>query len=1207
MPFCKKKYRIWNHIPVIEAPHIFAQVVDMPFMFFLLLIQMLLQERHFAMDSLQATTSTDEGARIFPKLTSRRKRSRPVKFNQDLDDVTESGNYFDNNSADLTHDNSSGNELSKPPASGDEQTADFILGAEDISPASSTGMIHRSVTSIRDTSLLKTGSMKRLKLEEDSSPEVEASHSELDTQSANQQEPETTFSSLLHNFASQVHSRIEQPEQQSPYPVKSPVSDAIWSMPSVSSSVVTNTNPRLQNEIVNQDKKAIDRSKLDLQNDVSFSGLLQNFVSCVNDSPPKDSSAPAESLLSLLKKGQTKNKSENNPIKSPSEKVLYSSSRLAPVKEEQKSFAGLLYSFASVVDKSQGPSHDSGHDNVSNFQKSGIGKEPQGKGAISLLDVLHDTISRQILESAPSSSSRQILASAPSSSKDDCRHLNSSEKLLSYSQSTHVYSTSDDDRVLCKFSNVQDSPENLRITKTLKIEQEDDLPPNGQQWSHIQNVLPPLDTEEDPIHEQHHSSLVSHLPENPTDESWLHKGQHHSLLTTHVKMIKQEPVGEDSEQGGMSCSPEGQKLTVEIKTEPADYPTCSAHDANNQTIASTLRERLLSRIESRHSLHTLSAVPSKTAASSKQYTESKSEEGLEHPDGNESFEIDQSHGKENIMTNRGGLVSHIQTSADTSHWKNRQGGSFADLLHNITSSMLEKEVKDCGSQREELEQHVIKQEQVFSEGKPNICVQKYVSAAGDNCSSSSSSSSSSISGLLEAKQSGIPEKKKIPRCIARLLGEPAQSTISTHLHASDTHEVRAERMKVVSYADVSSAPSSPSSCSEEIEQKSVDPKPNNNSKPYRSLSPRSKNIALMKQRWKRNQKHSLKLKQGWPKNKRLEVRSLQLCQPGVVGRNLNFTQDPQPQATDSKTTSFTDILQKLAQKCQAGNQEAQHDGYNANRQQNPNTLASVMQQQFILGSQPSTSREGLSPTVLSRLSEPASSANLRNLIEQGSASQLHEDADSNSGTPSSSVQSRDVSFSNLMQNMASTVTKKKSHTSQSSYEDLMTLDPPSPWIKSISGNWLRFLIISPDENPRVTISVSVNLWNSIHEVKIHCHHLEVPVNHWIFRRFGKRIHTKAALSGVLQAICNGCSVCEGTTRSDLVRMYRNKLASTSRWQAAAVMEDSFGPAAVRSRQCELLVSGLRRSREKRCSKCSKFVDRKLKAVMYHMCKKLGLS
>lgn len=1145
--------------------------------------------------------------RMSTKLPSRRKRSRPVKFYQDfiMTDSYEDVGEMSGNASPVSSGRQEVFGNSQSYVYVNEEPA-YLFGNEvnAVLPDSSMGMIHRPITSIRDSTMLKGSQPKRKKMEEDEASEPD--------QQTTKQESQSTFSNLLHSFASQVNTRVESTDRRSPYKERSPIPKAIWPVQSSSSSVLP-TRPQGVPSVTSRPcRPAPDPPASNSKQDMSFSGMLQNFVSCVNDSPVKDTSVSQPSLISMLTTDRSKGL-HSSP---------FSASTSTPVKEKQQSFAGLLHSFASVVDRGnqavfQEQRNQQAIDHLKRASPSNM-EQPE-RATKSLLDVLHDTISRRVLESV---SPQENMGISSQSTQLD--------KVMQYNLDLS-------DRSKAKQDERKDATEGGSM---MKCEPEDELHPNGHQWSHIKNVLPPLDdSEEDTNCHQRDTNCAQESQMDRLAAPWeaasLHSGQRAAE--------DQNECVQSTTSSNIDNERDNLYPQVKIKQESVDEATEKEREAPTQSVNSTLRERLLLRIESRqsrdHNSMSSSSVPSPGEAPSPQ-PQDDTISGASHPREVEG----------NKQQNQAGLVSHLLSTGDSSHWRNRKSGSFADLLHNITSSILDRDPSgDYGDDGQKAQDvlPVVKQEPLDDDVSQPESLQEYTSdldghASGDDgqiaqdglpavkqepldgdvsqpvsvqdyTSSREHLASMSLSTLLERRQQNyVKDNRKTPRCLARLLSDPSQTASSSELDRFDGKDARTEKMKVVSYEEAPSSTSSPSISSDDIDQNNVVSIPNRNrGKMMISLPSRTNHSTMLKQRWKRGCRHGLKIKQGWPKRRedlqlKRDVRNQHgNHKPGSARatNNSNFgsSSGAQPQIVDSDTMSFTDILQKLAQKCQAGNQ-------------NPFLSQQQSAQSIVAFSPPEEhlpqSKQQLNAFQSDVISNVPSSASLRNLLmKQGSPNRLHLDADSPSGSPStSSVQSRDVSFSNLMQNMASTVTKKKGSTSSNTpIEDLTSLDTPAPWMKSISGNWLRFLIISPDENPKVTMSVSVNLWNAIHEVKICCHHLEVPANHWIFRRFGKRIHTKAALQGILQAISNGCSVCEGTTRSDLVHMYRNKLAPTSRWQAVAVLEDSFGSATIRSAQCELLVTGLRRSREKRCSKCSKFVDRKLKAVMYHMKKKLGLS
>lgn len=1152
------------------------------------------------MDSPRGLDKGDE-VRMSPKLSSRRKRSRPVKFNQDYvmtDDLPHISAYLS-------------------PVCGEKQSydsSDSYIGTEptdfrrahDLSPSSSTGRIKRQVTSIRDVSLMKGSASKRTKVE-DSSPQDSIN---LEDSPDGQQ---TTFSSLLHTFASQVNNRVETNEHQSPYSESSLVSKNIWPVTSSIPSTPRSIQHNVQSGTSMQSQATSDSPACNTRQDMSFSGMLQNFVSCVNDSPlsTKDTSAPRSSLKSLLTPKQHPVDRISSTCSSP-----FTGSTVPPVGTEQQSFAGLLHSFASVVDRGNQESlQDKRHRLGRDHRSSPSGQDHTPKGSKSLLDVLHDTISRRVLETASSPKQDE---SSPKTKFSQSSHNTQLDKVMQFNMDIPAQANAPLGRAERRGGMEDFSSSKSYQVRADRYETEDELHPNSHQWSHIRNVLPPLDDNEE-------ETYLEKNEQNQLDDT-MHPGPN-------IKMEPQdeEPSAESNysqeapEQqsqyllGGAASlddddEPESSYLQVMIKQEPAHAPVGSSEwEMSGKDVNSTLRERLLMRIGSRQSLHqSQSQSSSSTPSTETRLIHQESEErSSSHLPGESS-------GSRQPLSNQGGIVSHLLSTENSSNWRNKGAASFADLLHNITSSMLEQDVKDDKEEASQHNQKSIKQEPVMSDEE------RQLGSVQDCESAQEHLGSLSLTSLLKKERASSlkdpSENKKVPRCIARLHSSPSQSADPREREFSDGKGTRAQKKKPVSYAEAPSMSSSPSLSSDDVDQTNMPDFPSRTSKLVNCLPTRAKHSNLMKHRWKRGQRYGLKIKQGWPNKrkddllqKRSEMRNVHVIRKPSSSRRSDssshsITSPAQKRSAETDTMSFTDILQKLAQKCQAGGQDPALQGSFEQQSNDTSVVYSPHNQTDpTMRNRQQVSERERSPSFHSDvLPNVPSSANLKNLLlQQSSLTQVRPNVGSPSRASSTSGTSRDVSFSDIMQNMASTVTKKRG--SSTVTEDLTSLAPPAPWVKSMSGNWLRFILIGQDENPTINMSVSINLWNTIHEVKIHCHHLEVPANHWIFRRFGKRIHTKAALQGVLQAISNGCSVCEGTTRGDLVHMYRNKLASTSRWQAAALLEDSFGTATIRSSQCELLVSGLRRSREKRCSKCSKFVDRKLKAVMYHMKKKLGLS
>nr|XP_054764194.1 uncharacterized protein LOC129270883 [Lytechinus pictus] len=1132
-----------------------------------------------------------EDVRMSPKLSSRRKRSRPVKFNQDYimtDDLPNNSGYLSPGSAEKES-------YENPESFMTAGPGDF-LKADDVSPPSSPEKIHRQVTSIRDVSLMKGTAAKRVKLEENGPQDSRTMEGNTDGQ-------QTTFSSLLHTFASQVNNRVENSERQSPYSDSSVAPKTIWPVTTSISTTPQGMHQRAHSDTSVQ-RHSNSPSSTNTRQGMSFSGMLQNFVSCVNDSPPTTKAAPPP--LSSLKSLLTPNQQPVVPARSTPNSP-FTGNLSAPAGKEQQSFAGLLHSFASVVDKGNqesllGRRHRLGSDHRS----SPTGHEHTQKGPKSLLDVLHDTISRRVLETIPSPPQDE---SSQQTKYSHSAHNTQLDKVMQFNMDIPAQAKVPQSQEVRR-GNMEDgmSVKSLQV-KGGRGEPEEELHPNSHQWSHIRNVLPPLDDNEDTYlgnrqQSQSDNSMyaVPNIKTEPPDEE---PSVESSFSQEDTDQPREYLLSGTASQDD-DYEPEDSPLHITIKQEPLQSTSGNEWEMSNN-VNSTLRERLLMRIESRQSLH---QSPSQSSSST---PPAETQQTQKQEQRNSNQLPDESPGNREPVANRG-LVSQLLSSENSSTWRNRSSGSFADLLHNITSSMLEQDSKDDKKESSQSNQKSIKQEPVMSDEEPESgSVQDFQSAQGQV-------GSLSLTSLLQKERTSHlqepVEKKKVPRCISRLLVGPSHSSGPRDLEFSDGKGTRAQKKKLVSYVDPPSLSSS-SLSSDDVDQNNTPDVHPPTSRLLICSRSGTKHSNSMKHRWKRGQRYGLKIKQGWPSKrrddlqKRSELRSVHAThKPSTLRRNESSSHSTTSTADgrnlETDTMSFTDILQKLAQKCQAGGQDPSLQGSFEQHVNNPEFCSTPNQTNSSMSNRQQVSGGGMSPLHPDVLSNVPSSANLKNLLQKSSLSQVPPKVQSPpSGAPSTSGTSRDVSFSDIMQNMASTVTKKKG--TSTVYEDLRTLNPPAPWIKSMSGNWLRFILLGEDENPRINMSVSINLWNTINEVKIHCHHIEVPANHWIFRRFGKRIHTKAALQGVLQAISNGCSVCEGTTRGDLVHMYRNKLASTSRWQAAALLEDSFGTATIRSSQCELLVSGLRRSREKRCSKCSKFVDRKLKAVMYHMKKKLGIS
>ncbi|XP_071485532.1 uncharacterized protein [Diadema antillarum] len=1113
------------------------------------------------MESPSTSSIPNDTTKMSQKITSRRKKSRPVKYMQDYI-LTESSEELLPSSSDGLPEShspfsqSNQNQLTDGhhfPANNNaapvEVQESHALMLADPSANEMSDMIQRRVTSIRESSLLKASSCKRVKLDEATSPEP---------QPVKVQEAETTFSSLLHNFASQVNSRVEVCERKSPFKERSPLPDALWPSKSNQEILPDRECSGTHGDIHRQSENHTVRGG---RQEMSFSGLLQNFVSCVNDTSTQGSSAHHPKLMSMLTSGH-KHSSENTDVNDANSTMTNFTSR----GETQQSFAGLLHDFASVVDKGV------------HMNNSVLHRQQQRKSSISLLDILHEKISKEVLEASPSHQQTFPSENQCNQTFDDVEspHLTSSEVTEDKnSPNTGVEST--------------------KANVVVKSELVDDLHPNYHQWSHIQNVLPPIDdSEEDAAQQRKQQSVSSSFsaPLAPIKQEILeeiHEELHDAADTStsnHAQCLSECTA--DSEKMHF---PQSQCMRVIKQEFTDDYEKRELNTSIlSQNINDNSRDRLNTCIDARES--PLSSVDETQNSHDFQTADSQKAKHAGNEVGNR-------------QSNQAGLVSHLLNTGDSSHWKAKNKGSFADFLHDITSSVLDKSVVGNEGQESFSGLLTIKQEPRVSDEDPQSSSYLKCHPSGDQ--SGSSSTSESISTQLDSKDVSSSPKKRVPLCVSRIMTDTLQSTCDK----SQGSGIRHQKLKEISYAE-----SSPSTSSEDAESKIEHPSnlAKTKVKALHCLSPHSKRSSLMKHRWKLGShvKFGQKIKQAWVKrrddlHRRTEVSNQHTMEPQGRSDVQASVSGTERLSSESDRMSFTDILQKLAKKCQGSGEDSfvrlKYPGQQ--HSQGPLGSASPQLEPLLCDKKQMGAAHGMPSTQ----SNP-SSANLRNLLlQESSLGQLHLAKVSTSETPSTSVQSHNVSFANLMQDMATTVTKKKgiSSITQTAYEDLTSVTPPSPWIKSMSENWLRFLILSPDENPKVTISVSVNLWNKIHEVKIHCHHMEVPVNHWIFRRFGKRIHTKAALQGVLQAICNGCSVCEGTTRSDLVQMYRNKLASTSRWQAAALLEDSFGSAAIRSSQCELLVSGLRRSREKRCSKCSKFVDRKLKAVMYHLRKKLGLS